>query len=99
MRYSYTHLFESADPASGRRVPLVKVTLHSDDGAQVSVLSLVDSGADVCVFHVAYAGALGIDLEQCERALVRGVGGVGYDIYKTDDPKGSRHAPKDKRSP
>ena len=84
MIYRYTRTLASGDPSTERRVPLVRVTLEGEKGRNVTVLSLLDSGADICVFNLGYAEVLGIDLQSCEGALVTGVGGVTYDTYKTE---------------
>jgi Aspartyl protease len=78
MKYRYTSL----DPASKRRIPLVKVTL-AHQTRKVTVLAMLDSGADICVFNLGYALALGLDLSQCEQVTVSGVEGVAQDCYKT----------------
>ncbi len=78
MNYRYTSL----EPASKRRVPLVKVTL-THQTKKVTVLAMLDSGADICVFNLGYAVALGLDLNQCEQVTVSGVEGVAQDCYKT----------------
>jgi Aspartyl protease len=78
MNYHYTSL----DPASKRRVPLVKVTL-AHQNKKVTVLAMLDSGADICVFNMGYAVALGLELSQCEQVTVSGVEGIAQDCYKT----------------
>jgi Aspartyl protease len=78
MNYHYTSL----DPASKRRVPLVKVTL-AHQNKKVTVLAILDSGADICVFNMGYAVALGLDLSRCEQVTVSGVEGMARDCYKT----------------
>lgn len=78
MKYQYT----AASPTSERRLPLVKITLAHQD-KKVTVFSLVDSGADICVFNLGYAAALGVDLRACEQVTVSGVEGVARECYKT----------------
>jgi Aspartyl protease len=94
MKYRYTSPIPGADPASKRRVPLVKATLLSQDNKRVTVLAMVDSGADICVFNLGYAVALGIDLRTCEQVVVSGVEGVARDCYKTTIDLGVEGLPK-----
>jgi hypothetical protein len=82
MKYRYTPSLQASEPASTRRVPLVKVTLFHQD-KKVNVLAMIDSGADICVFNLGYAQALGIDLSQCDPVVVSGVEGTAQDCYRT----------------
>jgi hypothetical protein len=82
MKYRYTPSLQASDPASRRRVPLVKVTLFHQE-KKVSVLAMIDSGADISVFNLGYAQALGIDLSQCDPVVVSGVEGSAQDCYRT----------------
>jgi hypothetical protein len=54
---------------------MLPVRLHYRQAATRPFLALVDSGADSSTFHVGVAQRLGIDLAQCRRTVVRGVGG------------------------
>jgi Aspartyl protease len=78
MKYYYT----APDSTSKRRVPLLKVTLIHQD-KKINILAMIDSGADICVFNLGYASALGLDLEKCEQVTVSGVEGIARDCYKT----------------
>lgn len=82
MKYRYTPSLQASDPAPTRRVPLLKVTLFHQE-KKVNVLAMIDSGADISVFNLGYAQALGIDLSQCDPVVVSGVEGTPQDCYRT----------------
>jgi len=42
---------------------------------------LIDSGADLCLFHAEVADVLGIDLTKCKKGLVTGVGGKSSEYF------------------
>lgn len=63
---------------------MVDVEMTDPNGITVTVLSLVDSGADVCIFNTRYAEVLGIDLAECERHVGLGVGHVPLEIFETE---------------
>jgi hypothetical protein len=75
MKYRYTSLLS-------RQAPLIKVTLRHQ-GKRVTVLAMIDSGADICVFNLEYAKALEIDLKMCDPVVVSGVEGKAHDCYRT----------------
>jgi hypothetical protein len=50
----------------------------------ISTIALVDSGADYCLFNIAYAKAIGIDLEKCQKGRTIGIEGQGKEICMTD---------------
>jgi hypothetical protein len=81
MKYRYTSVNPGGDGIP-RKIPLIKVKLEHQLQS-ISVLAMVDSGADICVFNSGYAQALGIDLEQCEQALISGAEGGVTSCYKT----------------
>ena len=78
MKYQYA----TPNPDSARRVPLLKVTLRHQN-KKVTVLAIIDSGADICVFNLDYAKLLELDLSSCEQVTVSGVEGMVRDCYKT----------------
>lgn len=82
MKYRYAQPLPNSDLSSFRRVALLKTTLSHQDN-QVDVLAMIDSGADISVFHLDYAILLGINPKDCESVQVEGVGGVAYPCYKT----------------
>ena len=56
--------------------PLVKISLRnieSQKGQQLEYLALIDSGADMCVFHSDLAPILGIDLKGIKPQIMSGV--------------------------
>lgn len=61
---------------------MVEVTLYQGS-RQAKTSALVDSGADYCVFNVAYATLLNIDLETCTKTQMQGVSEVPMDTYTT----------------
>ena len=56
--------------------PMLQVRIHGPLGITPVFLALVDSGADVSVFHTQVADGLGIDLTAGEHATASGVGGL-----------------------
>jgi hypothetical protein len=81
MKYRYTSVNSSGDGIV-RRIPLIKVKLEHQLRS-ISILAMIDSGADICVFNIGYAQALGIDLKLCEQALISGAEGGVTSCYKT----------------
>lgn len=61
--------------------PVLRVRLqHAEHASRQTpeFLALVDSGADVSLFHSGLARLLGIDLTACETAEVGGLGGAVF---------------------
>ncbi len=85
MKYKYTvsiNWQNSSLPA--RKHPLVDVELFGPNGSVV-VNSLIDSGADYCLFNAQYAPLIGIDLNTCTKGGTYGVGGkVIIPTYRTE---------------
>jgi hypothetical protein len=52
--------------------PMLQVTLFNGARSQV-VISLIDSGADICLFHSSIADRLGIDLKSVDSINVDGI--------------------------
>ena len=60
--------------------PIVRVKLSFGD-RQLAVLALIDSGADVTLFHVSLAKALGIQVQTGREGRVFGISGERMPIY------------------
>lgn len=83
MKYKYSVSVNFVDPHKPAfRRPMIKVSLFGSNGS-VNALSLVDSGADNCLFSVEFAKILGIDLKKCERQQTTGVEGGKMDVFLT----------------
>ena len=75
MRFRYTEIRNHQDPARSFQRPYLIVRLthgtkHKD------VISLVDSGADLCLFHSDIGKLIGIDVETGSELAFEGVSGV-----------------------
>lgn len=62
MRYKYHQLRNKLDPNDVLLVPVIPVALGYR-GKGIIVSALIDSGADMCLFHSSIARTLGIDLQ------------------------------------
>lgn len=61
--------------------PVIPVALLHKDKS-IKVLALVDSGADISLFHASLARELGIDLANGRKEIFRGISeGQGVDVY------------------
>ena len=60
--------------------PYLPVSLRSQHGSIPSLLALVDSGADFCMFDGALSSALDLDLSSLQQIKLSGINGsaVGY---------------------
>jgi hypothetical protein len=60
--------------------PYIPVSIRSKNGSIPSLLALVDSGADFCMFDGALASALDLDLSPLQQITLSGINGsaVGY---------------------
>jgi hypothetical protein len=73
----YQPLPRPFDPTGNPR-PLLPVQLFHGSRAMPTILAIVDSGADVSMFHVSSAQQHGLDLtdpSQCRQTSARGVSG------------------------
>ena len=61
--------------------PMLELDLVGLEGNKISVLGLVDSGADTTMLHIQYATALGITLDQTKTRDVMGVGSGKVKVY------------------
>jgi hypothetical protein len=80
MRFGYTEIRNNQDPTKPFQRPYLAVRLihgptHKD------VISLVDSGADLCLFHSDIGRMLGIHLESGSELTFQGVSGVRETAY------------------
>lgn len=60
--------------------PVIPISLEYKD-KRIRYEVLVDSGADMCLFHAEVAEALGIDLKKCKTNIVTGVGGKSSQYF------------------
>lgn len=60
--------------------PYVPVSLRSKNNTIPSILALVDSGADFCMFDSALSKVLDVDLSQLQEVKLSGINGsaIGY---------------------
>ncbi len=95
MKYKYTVSINWGNPSlPATRHPLIDVELFGPTGS-VKVLSLVDSGADYCIFNAKYAQVLGIDLSKCLKCFTRGVGGnTPIPTFRTELEMQAQHTKK-----
>ncbi len=59
--------------------PFIYIAL-TYQGKSQKVLSLIDSGADVCVFHSDIAKLLAIDLAVCRKETYEGISGQPFKV-------------------
>jgi hypothetical protein len=74
MRFRYTDIRNHQDPQRPFRRPYVIVRLINGDRHK-DVISLVDSGADVCLFNSDIGRMIGIEIEAAPRLAFQGVSG------------------------
>ena len=60
--------------------PVIEIKVKSGDKA-FGYHVLVDSGADICLFHAEVGEALGIDIKKGKREIVTGVGGKSSEYF------------------
>lgn len=80
MRFRYTEIRNHQDPVRPFQRPYLIVRLthgtkHKD------VISLVDSGADLCLFHSDIGKLIGIDIESGSELAFQGVSGTKATAY------------------
>lgn len=80
MRFRYTEIRNNQDPTNPFQRPYLIVRLlhgpkHKD------VISLVDSGADLCLFHSDIGRMLGLDMESGSELAFQGVSGARETAY------------------
>ncbi len=80
MRFRYTDIQNHQDPQRPFQRPYLIVRLFNGDRHK-DVISLVDSGADVCLFHSDIGRMLGIEIEAAPELAFKGVSGVKEVAY------------------
>ena len=80
MRFRYTDIQNHQDPGKPFHRPYLIVRLLNGDRHK-DVISLVDSGADVCLFHSDIGRMLGIEIEAATELAFQGVSGVREVAY------------------
>jgi hypothetical protein len=80
MRFRYTDIENHQDPRRPFRRPYLIVRLISGERHK-DVISLVDSGADLCLFHSDIARMLGIAIEAGPQLVFKGISGVQETAY------------------
>jgi hypothetical protein len=80
MRFRYTEIRNHQDPHKPFNRPYLIVRLLNGDRHK-DVISLVDSGADVCLFHSDIGRMLGIEIEAAPELAFQGVSGVREVAY------------------
>jgi len=80
MRFRYTDIQNHQDPQKPFHRPYLIVRVLNGDRHK-DVVSLVDSGADVCLFHSDIGRMIGIEIEAAPRLAFQGVSGVKEVAY------------------
>lgn len=80
MKFRYTEIQNHQDPERPFRRPYLIVRLVNGDRKK-DVISLVDSGADVCLFHSDVGHMLGIEIEEAPELAFRGISGAKEVAY------------------
>lgn len=80
MRFRYTEIPNHQDPRKPFYRPYLIVRLLNGD-THKDVISLVDSGADVCLFHSDIGRMLGIEIEAAPELAFHGVSGAREVAY------------------
>ena len=80
MRFRYTDIQNNQDPQRPFRRPYLIVRLINGN-KQKDVISLVDSGADVCLFHSDIGRMLGIEIQVAPQLAFQGISGVKEVAY------------------
>src|SRR5712692_4968180 len=80
MRFRYTEIQNHQDPTRPFRRPYLIVRLINGDRHK-DVISLVDSGADVCLFHSDIGRMIGIEIEAAPELAFQGVSGAKEFAY------------------
>jgi aspartyl protease len=80
MRFRYTEIRNHQDPARPFQRPYLIVRL-AHGSKHKDVISLVDSGADLCLFHSDIGKLIGIDVEAGSELAFEGVSGAAATAY------------------
>lgn len=79
MKYKYTAVPTNDPKAPWLRQPLIEVKIFGETQS-ADILGLIDSGADICLFHIDIAKGLGIDLTNAEVQRVSGIDGTPQEM-------------------
>jgi hypothetical protein len=80
MRYKYRQYRSKEDPAIVLLEPVIPVRLRYGDKF-ITVLALIDSGADTCLFHASIGRVLGIDVRSGKEESVKSLSSQPMPIY------------------
>ncbi len=80
MKFRYTDIQNHQDPQRPFRRPYLIVRLINGDRHK-DVISLVDSGADLCLFHSDIGRMLGIEIAAAPKLAFQGVSGAKEVAY------------------
>jgi hypothetical protein len=80
MRYEYQKYRSRRDPSVILLEPVIPVLLRS--GSQsITVLALIDSGADMCLFHASIGRVLGIEVRKGQEESIRSLSAQPMPAY------------------
>lgn len=60
--------------------PVIPIKVKNK-GKEINYYVLVDSGADMCLFHAEIADAIGLDIRKGKPSIVTGVGGKSSEYF------------------
>jgi hypothetical protein len=80
MRFRYTEIRNHQDPAKPFHRPYLIVRLANGTNHK-DVIALLDSGADLCLFHSDIGRLIGIDVEAGSELAFEGVSGATATAY------------------
>ena len=80
MRFRYTEIPNRSSPAQPFHRPYLIVRL-TNGSKHKDVIALVDSGADLCLFHRDIAALIGLDVETGSELPFQGVSGAQGNAY------------------
>lgn len=81
LHFQEQHGFWTFNPANPP-YPMVPVRLIGPGGKGVKTFALLDSGADVCMFHGNWARRIGLKLRSGRKEIIKGIGsGSGSRFY------------------
>jgi len=80
MRFQYTDIHNHQDPQRPFQRPYLIVSLLKGNRRK-DVISLVDSGADLCLFHSDIGRMIGIGIQAAPKLVFQGVSGAKEVAY------------------
>lgn len=63
--------------------PLVNIAVRND-GHEIALVALIDSGSEICTLNTEMAEPLGIDLGRTRKIMAGGIGGPGTAAYLSE---------------